>query len=104
VLRDIVDGGGDGSICAARFVDGLTNLQVEALFNQARDADYAAIQAEARSTPALEVPDLRARAARLRRRLDGVAGDDERVRAADTVWEGLYEYFRRKGDGGQRRR
>lgn len=41
VMREIVEGGGDASICEARFVEGLSDQQVEALFNAARDADYA---------------------------------------------------------------
>jgi hypothetical protein len=49
VLREIVEAGGDGSVCEARFVDGLSNEQVEALFHAARDADYAPIAEEARA-------------------------------------------------------
>ncbi len=79
VLREIVDSGGDGSICAARFVDGLTNAQIEALFNTARDADYAAILTEARAA-AVDGADVDTSAAalltRLRRRLAGVAAID----------------------------
>jgi hypothetical protein len=41
VLREIVKDGGDASICEARFVEGLSDEQVEALFHAARDADYA---------------------------------------------------------------
>src|SRR5438034_5406769 len=41
VLREIVKDGGDASICEARFVEGLSDGQVEALFHAARDADYA---------------------------------------------------------------
>jgi hypothetical protein len=48
VLREIVEGGGEGTICEARFVDGLDDRQVEALFHAARDADYAQIADEAR--------------------------------------------------------
>src|SRR5215204_1738468 len=48
VLREIVAGGGDGTICEARFIDGLTDHTVEALFHAARDADYAEIAASAR--------------------------------------------------------
>ncbi len=48
VLREIVQGGGDASICVASFVEGLTDEQVEALFQAARDADYAHIAEEAR--------------------------------------------------------
>src|SRR5690348_7463823 len=43
VLREIVAGGGDASICEARFVDGLSDEQVESMFHAARDADYAQI-------------------------------------------------------------
>jgi hypothetical protein len=49
VLRSIVEGGAEGSICAASFVDGLTDEQVEGLFRQARDEDYAEISREAES-------------------------------------------------------
>jgi hypothetical protein len=49
VLREITEGGGDGSVCEARFVDGLSNGEIEALFHAARDADYAAIAEEARA-------------------------------------------------------
>src|SRR5881397_1419484 len=48
VLREIVEGGGDVSICEARFVEGLSDQQVEALFHSARDSDYAQITEEAR--------------------------------------------------------
>src|SRR5881296_470856 len=48
VLREIVEGGGDASICEARFVEGLSDEQVETLFQAARDADYGQIAEEAR--------------------------------------------------------
>src|SRR5436309_13320644 len=48
VAREIVEGGGDVSICEARFVEGLSDQQVEAPFHSARDADYAQITEEAR--------------------------------------------------------
>lgn len=79
VLREIVESGGDGSICAARFVDGLSNAQIEALFHAARDADYAAILDEARAAAADgngPDSDPAAPLARLRRRLAGVAAID----------------------------
>ena len=41
VRKEIVEGGGEASVCEARFVDGLDDEQVEALFQAARDADYA---------------------------------------------------------------
>ncbi|HZR46507.1 MAG TPA: chromate resistance protein ChrB domain-containing protein [Candidatus Manganitrophaceae bacterium] len=49
VLREIVEGGGDASICEARFIDGLSNPQVEALFRTAREADYDRLAEEART-------------------------------------------------------
>lgn len=48
VAREIAQGGGDASICEARFIEGLTDGQVEALFYAARDADYVEIAKEAR--------------------------------------------------------
>ncbi|MBI3803147.1 MAG: chromate resistance protein [Nitrospirae bacterium] len=49
VLREIVEGGGDVSICEARFVDGLSDSQIEALFHAAREADYSQLAEEARA-------------------------------------------------------
>ncbi len=37
VLREIVKGGGDGSIVEARFVEGLSDGQVTTLFQEARE-------------------------------------------------------------------
>ena len=48
VRREIVDGGGDAAVCRAEFVDGLTDDEVERLFQRARARDYEAIAAEAR--------------------------------------------------------
>ncbi len=49
LLREIQEGGGEGMICEARLVDGLSDAQVRQLFDQARDADYEAVLIEARS-------------------------------------------------------
>lgn len=48
VLREVVKGGGDATLCEARFVDGLSDEDIEAQFQAARKADYDAIAAEAR--------------------------------------------------------
>jgi hypothetical protein len=48
VRREIVAGGGDASVCEARFVEGLSDLGVEALFAAARETDYAALAREIR--------------------------------------------------------
>src|SRR5438045_7056274 len=43
VMREIAAGGGDSSLCEASFIDGLTDEQIEALFHDARKADYVEI-------------------------------------------------------------
>jgi hypothetical protein len=49
VYREILEGGGDASVCEARFFEGLSNEQVEELFHDARHADYQALGQEARA-------------------------------------------------------
>ncbi|HTN70807.1 MAG TPA: chromate resistance protein ChrB domain-containing protein [Methylomirabilota bacterium] len=48
VLREIVEGHGEASLCEARFVEGLSDDQVEGLFQAARGAEYDKIAEEAR--------------------------------------------------------
>ena len=77
VLREIVENGGEGSICESRFVDGLSDSQVEALFNAARDAECEMILKEARMGAGEGASaETMALAARLRRRLSSVAAID----------------------------
>jgi len=87
VLREIVQGGGEASICTASFVEGLKDDQVEALFQAARDADYAQIAEEARaildatptnlsSTQDEDRTELETCYARLRKRFSIVVGLD----------------------------
>src|SRR5438093_787943 len=52
VRREVVKGGGDASIVEARFVDGLSDEQVHALFQSAREADYREVAAQARAAAA----------------------------------------------------
>jgi hypothetical protein len=40
LVQEIVAGGGEATLCEARFIDGLSDQQVRALFDAARDADY----------------------------------------------------------------
>ncbi len=49
LLREIVDGGGEACICEARMVDGLSDQDIRAQFDEARDADYREIADEARA-------------------------------------------------------
>jgi hypothetical protein len=73
LLQEIVQGGGEGSVCRGDFVDGLSDSDIEALFRQARAADYAAIAREAKSLARKPAP---AHVARLHQRLNQVAAID----------------------------
>jgi hypothetical protein len=48
LLKEITDVGGEALICEARLIAGLSNQEVRAMFNTARDADYTALAKEAR--------------------------------------------------------
>jgi hypothetical protein len=50
ILREIVEGGGEASICRSTFVDGLTDGEIERLFHEARSRDYDEIRVDARAT------------------------------------------------------
>jgi hypothetical protein len=74
VLKEIGEGGGDGLICEARLVDGLSDHEIRGMFNAAREADYDALAKDARaldetvrgeSRPAAQA-DLKAKLARLK--------------------------------------
>src|SRR6202166_810645 len=49
LLREIIEGGGEALICEARLVDGLTDEEVRAMFNTAREADYDSLAKDARA-------------------------------------------------------
>ena len=84
VRAEVIDGGGDASICRATFVDGLTNEQIEHLFRAARDADYTEIAEAAREAlkttrsrePARRATSIGDDLARLRKRFTAVATID----------------------------
>jgi hypothetical protein len=80
ILSEIVDGGGDASLCEARFVDGLSDEQIEAMFHAARDADYEAVASQARRL----VDDL-GRAGEERRAEIAAEADRLRRRLAEIV-------------------
>jgi hypothetical protein len=84
LLREIEEGGGEAFLCEARLIDGLSDQEIRALFDRARDADYAQVSKDARlvtkslrpkaKTSALA--DTRAQAARLRKRLAEIVAID----------------------------
>jgi len=86
VLQEIAPQGGEASICEARFVQGLSDAQVEAMFRSARDADYAVVAEEARRARedlprrATIAPERRAQGeaelARFKRRRDEIVAID----------------------------
>lgn len=49
ILREIVEGGGEASICHSSFIEGRTDTEVEHLFHQARSQEYDDLAAEARA-------------------------------------------------------
>src|SRR6266699_6862259 len=52
VAREIMQEGGDATVCTASFIEGLGDDQVEALFYAPREADYGAIAEDARTLAA----------------------------------------------------
>jgi hypothetical protein len=86
ILKEIVEGGGDGSISEARFVEGLSNEQILTLFHKARKSDYEKLIHDANTLiaewsfgenrprdPAIKGT---AQLSRLQRRLDDIAAID----------------------------
>lgn len=73
VAREIVEGKGEASIVEARFIEGLSDTAVVAMFQTAREGDYRALAKEAR--PLRFQPDAQG-VARLRKRLTEVAAID----------------------------
>jgi len=99
VLREIVQGGGDASLVEARFVEGLSDEQVEEMFRAARDADFLEIAKEAREL-ARKLPhkgelsvgrraELASQLARLQKRVAEVASVDFFLARGREPLEGL---------------
>jgi hypothetical protein len=84
LLREIVQGGGEAIVCEARLVEGLTDQEVRALFDRARDEDYEELTKELRAVAAAlgddPPPERRAEAkaqlARLKARLAQITAID----------------------------
>jgi len=75
LVEEIVKGGGEAAVCEARLVDGLSDGEVEAQFNAARDEAYAALADEAHALLA-GPPSGPAPVARLRRRFGQIVAID----------------------------
>lgn len=94
VQKEVEQSGGEASICEARFVDGLSDEQVEALFNAARDSEYAALADDIRTfSESLPTGDLsQEQRSELRTPLRRLKKRFEQIAALD--------FFRASGRGG----
>jgi hypothetical protein len=108
LLREIERGGGEGIICEASLVDGLSDQEVRGLFDAARDADYAQITQELRGLAAplkrrgARAKDvvLKPQIAKLRRRFTEIADIDFFSATGRLTVEGLLsEIEARLADG-----
>src|ERR1700675_901135 len=60
LAKEIVESGGEAIVCGAALVDGLSDRELQTLFDSARDEDYARIATETRELAARladELPD-----------------------------------------------
>jgi hypothetical protein len=109
VLREIIEGKGEASICEANFVDGLSNEQVEAQFQAARDVEYGHIARETRRLAEMplrngQVDDVRraklgGEVARLKRRLTEIIATDFFGAPGRDAAEGLVHKFEARVTG-----
>ena len=78
VAREIVEGKGEAIIVEARFIAGLTDVQVEGLFQAARESDYAALTEDVQKLRAefANRTNITVDLGRLRKRLNEVAAID----------------------------
>ncbi len=84
LLKEIGEGSGEALLCEARLIDGLSDQEVRALFNAARDADYEALAKGARALtetlgqkPApVALPDARTQLARWKARAAQIVAID----------------------------
>jgi hypothetical protein len=83
LLKEITEVGGEGMICEARLVDGLSDDDVRGLFNAARTEDYEAVAKDARAlvvaldgSEATQVGEIRSKVTRLRTELARAAAID----------------------------
>jgi hypothetical protein len=86
VAREIMEAGGDASVCEATFIEGITNKDIVALFQKARDSDYrelneeiSAVDREVKASQKdgdLATSGMAARVSKLRQRLGDIQAID----------------------------
>jgi hypothetical protein len=110
VRREVVAGGGEAFVCEAKFIDGLTETETEALFRRARDVDYHELADEIRPTLAelkrkkklddASRADLVATLDRARKRLDEIVAIDFFAASGREVVAGLLQELASRIGGG----
>jgi hypothetical protein len=110
LAKEIVESGGEAIVCEAALVEGLSDSELQALFDAARDEDYTRIAGEAREAaarlrdePADNVlADAATQAARLRKQLEAVVAIDffgaEARATAEGLVSGLEAALKQEGD------
>jgi hypothetical protein len=97
LLREIERGGGEGMICEANLVDGLSDQEVRGLFDAARDVDYAEVTKALRDIAARlnrrgarnQDAELKPQIVKLRRRLGEISEIDFFSATGRLTAEGL---------------
>ncbi|MDP1966390.1 MAG: chromate resistance protein [Reyranella sp.] len=104
LVKEIAELDGEAFVCEAALVDGISDTEVQALFDSARDEDYAGISAAAREIAGAGATqaDLATQVARLRKQLDEIVaidffGADGREPAEGLV-SGLEAGLHKEGD------
>src|SRR4051812_31680630 len=108
LAKEIVESEGEAMVCEAALVEGLSDSEMQALFDAARDGDYARIAAEARAlrlgddTSDSALAEIASQTARLRKQLDSVVAIDffgaEGRAAAEGLVSGLEAGLKKEGE------
>jgi hypothetical protein len=110
LAKEIVESGGEAVVCEAALVDGLSDSELQGLFDTARDEDYARIASEARDLRGRlgeELSDnflaeVTSQATRLRKQLDAIVAIDFFGAEGRAAAEGLVsdiEVALKQGEG-----
>ncbi len=110
LAKEIVESGGEAIVCEAALVEGLSDFELQGLFDAARDEDYTRIAGEAREVAArlrdepadAVLADAATQTARLRKQLDAIVAIDffgaEARAAAEGLVAGLEAALKQEGD------
>jgi len=110
LAKEIVESSGEAIVCEAALVEGLSDAELQALFDAVRDEDYARIAGEARDAGArlaADAPDgvlaeVTTHTARLRKQLDAIVAIDffgaEGRATAEGLVSGLEAALKQEGE------